>query len=428
MQVSRWYKYCGVNNVNYCPRDDLQGIGSQATAEAFGTELGAFLEAAESLCSGAANSCNIWSDVYGSGSLLYNKLKAALSAAQAPWVSLLDVYALTRQVPSEVVQGHASPFVFIWVWSLVLNALPWEDAEHDNATRVDADADANATFGHGCVSSLEVTEACHSDTMCSACDNCTCPGYDALCAGSAFGCRDWECMHNRLCTYAASPAAEFYGTSSGSGGGSGGGALDGGGGGACGVRDLATEIEAAAALALSVGDDACPPNLLWCATDAEAWMMAALALLACGVVKLYQISKFEIAPAAVMRRAASGESGGGSAGVVKSEADSPVKVRVYAREIAHGYFFPPKKPSKGEHLAGLNFARILASIHIVVGHLYAKGAVASVYAFGWGFTWVPWFFMLSGYVLTHAQLARKARTMRTMRTMRSPLVLTLTAF
>lgn len=403
VQVSRWYKYCGVNNVNYCPRDDLQGIGSKATAEAFGAELGAFLEAAEPLCSGEANSCFLWSDTYGSGSLLNNKLQVSLSEAQAPWVSLLDVYALTRQVPSEVVQGHASPFVYIWVWTLVLNALPWEDAEHDNATRADADADADATFGHGCVSSLKVAEACHSDTMCSACDNCTCPGYDALCVGSAFECRDWECMHSRFCTYAASPAAEFYGTSSSNGG----GALGGGGGGACGVRDLAAEIEAAVAAALSVSDDACPPNLLWCATDAEAWMMAALALLACGVVIIYQISMFEVSPAAVARRAAAGAASGGSGA---GAADS-VKASVYVREIAHGYFFPPKKPSKGEHLAGLNFARILASIHIVVGHLYAKGAVASVYAFGWGFTWVPWFFMLSGYVLTHAQLARKARTM-----------------
>ena len=40
----------------------------------------------------------------------------------------------------------------------------------------------------------------------------------------------------------------------------------------------------------------------------------------------------------------------------------------------------------------LNFARILASIHIVIGHLAAKGAVLDVYAFGWGFTWVPWCF------------------------------------
>lgn len=70
-------------------------------------------------------------------------------------------------------------------------------------------------------------------------------------------------------------------------------------------------------------------------------------------------------------------------------------------------YLRPKTEAKGEHLAGLTGARILASIHIVVGHLYAKGVVWPVYWFGWGFTWVPWFFMLSGFVLTHAQLSKK---------------------
>jgi len=58
-------------------------------------------------------------------------------------------------------------------------------------------------------------------------------------------------------------------------------------------------------------------------------------------------------------------------------------------------------------LDGIHMARLLASFHIVVGHLYAKGSVDGVYFFSWGFTWVPWFFMLSGYVNTHARLYSK---------------------
>jgi len=61
-------------------------------------------------------------------------------------------------------------------------------------------------------------------------------------------------------------------------------------------------------------------------------------------------------------------------------------------------------PKKKEFLKSLGFARILASQHIVLGHLFAKGATADIYFFGWGYTWVPWFFVLSGYVLTHARL------------------------
>eukprot|EP00958_Prasinococcus_capsulatus_P016383 scaffold1809_cov386-Prasinococcus_capsulatus_cf.AAC.12 len=62
---------------------------------------------------------------------------------------------------------------------------------------------------------------------------------------------------------------------------------------------------------------------------------------------------------------------------------------------------------KAERLGALGLARQLASIHIVLGHLHNKDceAIADVYLFNWGFTWVPWFFMLSGFVLTHARIA-----------------------
>ncbi|CAK9054524.1 Protein FAM3B [Durusdinium trenchii] len=46
----------------------------------------------------------------------------------------------------------------------------------------------------------------------------------------------------------------------------------------------------------------------------------------------------------------------------------------------------------------------MGSTHVVVGHLFAKGVTSPTYFFGWGFTWVPWFFMLSGFVLFSAYL------------------------
>ena len=63
---------------------------------------------------------------------------------------------------------------------------------------------------------------------------------------------------------------------------------------------------------------------------------------------------------------------------------------------------------KSERLEALTGARVIASTHIVFGHLYAKGAIESAYLFGWGYTWVPWFFVLSGYALTHARLSSKS--------------------
>ena len=61
-------------------------------------------------------------------------------------------------------------------------------------------------------------------------------------------------------------------------------------------------------------------------------------------------------------------------------------------------------PSKKEYLKSIGVARFLASQHIVIGHLYAKGATSNTYFFSFGFTWVPWFFLLSGFVLTHARM------------------------
>jgi hypothetical protein len=59
-----------------------------------------------------------------------------------------------------------------------------------------------------------------------------------------------------------------------------------------------------------------------------------------------------------------------------------------------------------EVFVSLSGARLLASIHIVLGHLYQSG-YGGGYASSWGFSWVPWFFMLSGYVLSLARLASR---------------------
>jgi len=67
----------------------------------------------------------------------------------------------------------------------------------------------------------------------------------------------------------------------------------------------------------------------------------------------------------------------------------------------------PAPPASEKFAFGL--ARCVASLHVVAGHLYARQAVADIYLFGWGFTWVPWFFMLSGFILFSAE-ARRPRS------------------
>ena len=60
-----------------------------------------------------------------------------------------------------------------------------------------------------------------------------------------------------------------------------------------------------------------------------------------------------------------------------------------------------------EHFPGLNGARILAAIHIILAHASNAdklGAPLKSPVWSWGGTWVPWFFMLSGFVLSHGRL------------------------
>eukprot|EP00930_Biecheleria_cincta_P074908 TRINITY_DN620_c1_g1_i1.p1 TRINITY_DN620_c1_g1~~TRINITY_DN620_c1_g1_i1.p1 ORF type:complete len:1811 (+),score=282.52 TRINITY_DN620_c1_g1_i1:106-5538(+) len=68
---------------------------------------------------------------------------------------------------------------------------------------------------------------------------------------------------------------------------------------------------------------------------------------------------------------------------------------------------PPFSAIDSDRFA-FGLARCIASCHVVVGHLNARHATPEVYAFSWGFTWVPWFFMLSGFILGAAEL-RKPR-------------------
>lgn len=77
----------------------------------------------------------------------------------------------------------------------------------------------------------------------------------------------------------------------------------------------------------------------------------------------------------------------------------------------------------------LGLARFCASIHVVVGHLFADNLTGNVYFFGWGFTWVPWFFMLSGFVLATSFLRKpKQETMFQFAMQRSVSIYPLYAF
>mmetsp|Transcript_7039 Transcript_7039/g.19194 ORF Transcript_7039/g.19194 Transcript_7039/m.19194 type:complete len:573 (-) Transcript_7039:691-2409(-) len=65
----------------------------------------------------------------------------------------------------------------------------------------------------------------------------------------------------------------------------------------------------------------------------------------------------------------------------------------------------------GYDIPGLDFSRFMASCFIVMGHLYQSGRTNHP-VFRYGFTWVPYYFMMSGYVLTLSAMKREAKTRR----------------
>ena len=103
-----------------------------------------------------------------------------------------------------------------------------------------------------------------------------------------------------------------------------------------------------------------------------------------------------------------GTSGGQGLRTVKVDV---VKVEVSTSAVAVSAAAPS---TVGRNRFGaLDGARLLASIHIVLGHGYQQGAFRGVYFFAWGYTWVPWFFMLSGFVLaTSSSAAARAAARR----------------
>jgi len=75
-------------------------------------------------------------------------------------------------------------------------------------------------------------------------------------------------------------------------------------------------------------------------------------------------------------------------------------------------FKPQEKATQGskpKQLKALGAARFIASVHVVLGHLVRlqPRPVYSWPIFSWGYTWVPWFMMVSGFILTYSRVNSK---------------------
>ena len=345
VQNGAWYIICGIKNEDACNREAIRGSDADALIATYLAELNSFSVAAQSPCESSRFTCFFATDAYvgNMGALAPVAMEAV---AQIPWILAIDYYTLGSYKPDEILKGHGSTYLkLLWAQLMLNTLLPPSDGAPSCAQQLIA---SDACFG----SSLR-------DPVCG--EPCACTAWDTACeAGPYFGwgqCqgqawdRPWECANERSCTMVGLLHASLPLTSNARN------ATDNVNSGSCDI-DLVAELSSPT----TTVDKPCSLSRLWCDSKTWAWGMAGLSLMSVGVLLSFYWYKWAHA---------------------QREPWSSLSARFgYWRNTSNN-----KGPPKGEQLSGLNAARLLASIHIVIGHLYAKGATDDVYLFGWGFTW-----------------------------------------
>ena len=351
-QIMIWYMVCGVWDLFFCNNAMLQGVGWERTRQSYSDDYDMFVDSVEDLCE-VSLGCFISSHIFTAAGGYTSQLNGILRRRTASIppekkISYLNLFDLTSLKPDELHDGHFTPMIATWVLHMFLNAI----CEYPGREM-------------GCPQRIRFSKGCSGENLPqdASCAECQCPLYWQLCMQEDDGCKNWECMGNRECTYEIdtpgmnSAGAGFYNASE--------------------ISQQRCDVfnTLHTSIAVAIGGD----EIAGGSNDRQwqGWILAlgSVALLIV-VLELLRWNK---------RRAYA------PANDVETEVSKDDK--------------DGAKPKRRNYLEAISFARYIASLHIVVGHLAAKGGiVGGVYLYGFGFTWVPWFFMLSGYILTHARL------------------------
>ena len=153
---------------------------------------------------------------------------------------------------------------------------------------------------------------------------------------------------------------------------------------------------------------------VWCGFEYQAWWLGMGSLLVVGFVHMLKIMFFQYIeqldfgkkskPIEKVRTLDPGNGGTRTKSKRASLVAKSTRKLMKRQSIGVTKSNKPLSTVTGERLTSLGPARFMASMWIVAGHMYQKNAIGPQYFLSWGYTWVPWFFMLSGYVLTHARL------------------------
>jgi len=511
-QVGAWYNVCSVTKEDYCPRKELLEMERDPAIQVFKDEMEVVLTQMEPFCTGGGRAsqlgCYVQTISWTNGvrdnenfQIMNSYIEQAMASRLSSSFRLVDFFRLGGAMPEEVVNGHGSQMLNLWVWTVMFNAM------------CPAQMAASGSYATWQGNLCSGTEARFEN----------CPNYYPSCLDGP-RCEKWECMNSVPCTLKAGDPPIAGNTE-----------------GLCADAINISSFLAVAATEEVQMADACHNNQglrtrLWCNASLE-FVLPLVALLLATALKIFlhfrekqqaaapkkgevkekelpaegprhialfrsegaksvQVQSGPASPAcsdehdldfsleihedemktakthqstktyrstktqktdfpdvkserAAASRAASQveeefnnvldaapavlprskshvtlkseapKSEAAKSEAAKSEAAEEVPVPHQVPEVPE-----PVKPSAAPkveeekqiaparqiniRVAGnkypLGLARFMGSTHVVVGHLFAKGVTEPIYFFGWGFTWVPWFFMLSGFVLFSAYL------------------------
>mmetsp|Transcript_120371 Transcript_120371/g.286015 ORF Transcript_120371/g.286015 Transcript_120371/m.286015 type:complete len:1363 (-) Transcript_120371:278-4366(-) len=431
VQVGAWYNLC-IDKFDNCPRKELMTMERDLAVQLFKDEMEEAFHQMGSFCmrDGRAQlGCSVQTGPRPADKVLNAYIEQAVASRQSSSFRLVDYIRLGQGMPTEVVRGHGSQMLNLWAWTIMLNAM------------CPANLAAPGSFA--------VWEG-----LCSATEARfeNCPNYWPTCLLSQ-RCEKWECMNNAPCTLTARdpPVGGTEGLCDDS--------VD--------IADSAHSHLALMEMEWA-DSDACHRGgvriRLWCLQHFEWFLPVISVLAALGVVAVQHAWAAWSLKTTVQHGKQTEDPTEDSEDAAEFEPDAAVPIEFpefpetayhdepdikpnavelnglngFNADLSPCNMEAPKPPEvtppegdleKGDSLevgkragcAGESFtwmlqtckagnrypfglARFMASTHIVLGNLFAKGVTQPVYFFCWGFTWVPWFFMLSGFVLFSAYL------------------------
>ncbi|CAL1174272.1 unnamed protein product [Cladocopium goreaui] len=368
LQVGAWYMYCSIIKFKWCTRKDLIALDFYGQGlKVYAAEMTHSLDQIQPFCTrgrASALGCYVQTVSWSNGArdkkayrAMNVPLRKEMTARATPSFRLVDFFGLGEVMPEEVVEGHGSQLLNLWMWTVMFNAIcPAELASQK----------AQAVF---------------TGTMCTAAElsYSKCPQYHKLCKYNTekLGgpiCMNWACLNSVPCTLSTRTSPKILAADD------------------AGLCEDEMNFSAVSTL------ETVPTGMPWILSLTTATLALALKL----ALELAMNHPPVTTPAAHGAPRADAKVTGpeGEAvhdSLLKAEADPlPQETK---RPSQNQFSIP-----KAGHQFATGLALFLASSHVIISEIFQQGLVAPWDWYGWGEVWIPWLIMVCGFMLFASEL------------------------